>query len=136
MASYKIDEIEGIGPAYREKLGKAGIENTRQLLEHAGSKGGRVKLAKAAGIDEKRILTWVNLADLMRLNGVGRQFAELLEAAGVDSVKALRHRNAGNLAEAMAETNAEKKLTRATPTSAQIQKWIDAAKETEPAVTH
>lgn len=136
MASYKIDEIEGIGPAYAEKLGKAGIENTRQLLEHAGRKGGRAKLAEATGIEERRILTWVNLADLMRLNGVGRQFAELLEAAGVDSVKELRHRNAGNLAEAMAQTNAEKKVTRAVPTQSQIQKWIDAAKETEPAVTH
>ncbi len=136
MASYRIDEIEGIGPAYRERLEKAGIGNTVQLLEKAGSKRGRVKLAEESGIEEKRILTWVNLADLMRLNGVGKQFAELLEAAGVDSVKELRHRNAGNLAKAMAETNAEKKLTRAVPSESQIQKWIDSAKETEPAVTH
>ncbi|CAN5809409.1 hypothetical protein BH23CHL8_BH23CHL8_32060 [soil metagenome] len=136
MASYRIDEIEGIGPAFREKLGKVGVENTRDLLEHAGSKRGRQKLAEATGIDEKRILAWVNLADLMRLNGVGSQFAELLEAAGVDSVKELRHRNAANLAKAMAETNAEKKLTRAVPSESQIGKWIDSAKETEPAVSH
>jgi len=78
-------------------------------------------LAEETGIEERRILTWVNLADLMRLTGVGKQFAELLEAAGVDSVKELRHRNAENLAQAMAETNAKKKLTRAVPSATQIQ---------------
>jgi predicted flap endonuclease-1-like 5' DNA nuclease len=136
MASYRIDEIEGIGPAYRERLEKAGVGNTAQLLEKAGSKRGRVQLAEASGIDEKRILTWVNLADLMRLNGVGKQFAELLEAAGVDTIKELRHRNAANLTKAMAAANEEKNLTRAVPSESQVQKWIDAAKETEPAVTH
>ena len=93
-------------------------------------------MAEETGIEERRILTWVNLADLMRLTGVGKQFAELLEAAGVDSVKELRHRNAENLAQAMAETNAKKKLTRAVPSATQIQRWIDSAKATEPAVTH
>lgn len=136
MTAYRIDRIEGIGPAYRAKLEKVGVRNTRQLLDRAGTKRGRVALAGEAGIEEKRILEWVNHADLMRLNGVGNQFAELLEATGVDSVKELRHRNAGNLAKAMAEVNTTKKLTRAVPTSVRIQKWIDAAKVTEPAVTH
>jgi predicted flap endonuclease-1-like 5' DNA nuclease len=136
MASYRIDTIEGIGPAHRKKLQKAGVENTRHLLERGGSKRGRVSLAADTGIEEKRILTWVNLADLMRLNGVGRQFAELLEAAGVDSVKELRRRNADNVAKAMSETNAQKRLTRAVPSAEQVQKWIDSAKVTEPAVTH
>lgn len=136
MASYRIDEVEGIGPAYRERLEKAGIGNTAQLLEKAGSKRGRVQLAEESGIDEKRILTWVNQADLMRLNGVGSQFAELLQASGVDTVKELRNRNAANLAKAMEATNEEKKLTRAVPSESQVQKWIDSAKETEPAVSH
>jgi predicted flap endonuclease-1-like 5' DNA nuclease len=136
MASYRIDEIEGIGPAFRKKLEKAGIRNTAHLLTHAGAKRGRVKLAETTGIDEKRILSWVNLADLMRVKGIGKQFAELLEAAGVDSVKELRHRNAENLAKAMGEVNAKKKLTRAVPSVSQVQRWIDAAKTTEPAVTH
>lgn len=90
MASYRIDDIEGIGPGYRERLMKAGIRTTRQLLERAGSKRGRVALAEETGIEEKRILTWVNHADLMRVKGIGKQFAELLEAAGVDSVKELQ----------------------------------------------
>jgi predicted flap endonuclease-1-like 5' DNA nuclease len=136
VASYWIDTIEGIGPAYRKNLKEAGVENTRHLLERAGSKRGRVSLAAETGIEERRILTWVNLADLMRLNGVGRQFAELLEAAGVDSVKELRRRNADNVAKAMAETNTQKRLTGAVPSAVQVQRWIDSAKVTEPAVTH
>lgn len=136
MSSYRIDEIEGIGPSYAESLKKAGIENTGQLLERAGGKKGRVELAAASEISEKRILTWVNLADLMRVNGVGKQFAELLEAAGVDSVKELRQRNAENLAQAMAEKNAERKLTGSVPSASQVQGWIDEAKQMEPAVTH
>jgi predicted flap endonuclease-1-like 5' DNA nuclease len=136
MTAYRIDRIEGIGPSYRAKLEKVGIRNTRHLLDRAGTKRGRVALAAESGIEEKRILDWVNHADLMRLNGVGNQFAELLEATGVDSVKELRHRNAANLAKAMAELNQTKKLTRAVPTAVRIQKWIDAAKATEPAVTH
>ena len=136
MSSYRIDEFEGIGPSYAESLQKAGIENTGQLLERAGGKKGRVELAAASEISEKRILTWVNLADLMRVNGVGKQFAELLEAAGVDSVKELRQRNAENLAQAMAEKNAERKLTGSVPAASQVQGWIDEAKQMEPAVTH
>lgn len=133
---YRIDEIEGIGAAFRAKLGTAGVANTDDLLEKAASKKGRVALAEATGIDEKRILTWVNLADLMRVNGIGRQFAELLHAAGVDTIKELRTRNATNLAEAVASANAEKKLAKAVPSESQIAAFIASAKEMEPAVTH
>lgn len=136
MASYRIDDIEGIGPGYRERLKKVGIRTTRQLLERAGSKRGRVALAAETGIEEKRILTWVNHADLMRVKGIGKQFAELLEAAGVDSVKELQHRNSENLATTMAQRNAERRLLRAVPTASRVQRWIDTAKVTEPAVTH
>lgn len=134
--AYRIDEIEGIGPANKAKLEAAGVSNTDQLLEKAASKAGRKALAEATGIDEKRILTFVNLADLMRVKGIGRQFAELLQAAGVDTIKELRTRKAANLAAAVAATNAEKKLAKAVPSESQIEEFIEAAKAMEPAVTH
>lgn len=134
--AYRIDEIEGIGPANKAKLEAAGVSNTDQLLAKAASKAGRKALAAETGIDEKRILTFVNLADLMRVKGIGRQFAELLQAAGVDTIKELRTRKAANLAAAVAATNAEKKLAKAVPSESQIQGFIDAAKDMEPSVTH
>ena len=134
--AYRIDEIEGIGPAYRAKLEEAGLGNTDDLLEKAGSKKGRKELAEATGIDEKRILGWVNLADLMRVKGIGKQFAEILHAAGVDTIKELRTRNATNLAAAVAEANEGNKLAKSTPSESQIAGFIQAAKEIEPAVTH
>jgi predicted flap endonuclease-1-like 5' DNA nuclease len=134
--SYRIDEIEGIGPAYRAKLGGAGVDNTDDLLEKAASKKGRSALAEATGIDEARILSWVNLADLMRVKGIGRQFAELLHAAGVDTIKELRNRNAANLAKAVAEANAEKNLAKTVPSEGQVAGFIEAAKTMEPMVTH
>jgi predicted flap endonuclease-1-like 5' DNA nuclease len=134
--AYRIDEIEGIGPANKAKLEAAGVSNTDQLLEKAASKAGRKALAAETGIDEKRILTFVNLADLMRVKGIGRQFAELLQAAGVDTIKELRTRKAANLAAAVAATNAEKKLAKAVPSESQIEGFIEAAKGMEPTVTH
>lgn len=103
----KIDEIEGIGNVYAEKLIAAGIKDTYHLLEKGCTKKGRQELAEQTGIDEKRILTWCNHADLFRIKGVGPQFAELLEAAGVDTVKELGHRVAANLVRKMEEVNAE-----------------------------
>lgn len=134
--AYRIDEIEGIGPANKEKLSAAGVTNTDQLLEKAASKAGRKALAAETGIDEKRILTFVNLADLMRVKGIGRQFAELLQAAGVDTIKELRTRKAANLASAVAATNAEKNLAKTVPSESQIEGFIEAAKALEPTVTH
>lgn len=134
--AYRIDEIEGIGPANKAKLEAAGVANTDQLLKKAASKAGRKALAAETGIDEKRILTFVNLADLMRVKGIGKQFAELLQASGVDTIKELRTRKAANLAAAVAATNAEKKLAKTVPSESQIQGFIDAAKEMEPSVTH
>jgi len=134
--AYRIDEIEGIGPANKAKLEAAGVSNTDQLLEKAASKAGRKALAAETGIDEKRILTFVNLADLMRVKGIGKQFAELLQAAGVDTIKELRTRKAANLAAAVAATNAEKKLAKSVPSESQIEGFIEAAKALEPSVTH
>ncbi len=109
--AYKIDEIEGIGPAYREKLSGAGVTTTDDLLEKAADPKGRKTLAEATDLSAKLILGWANMADLMRIKGVGPQFAELLEASGVDTVKELRNRNAGNLATKMNEVNETKNLT-------------------------
>ena len=133
---YKIIDIQGIGPVYAEKLVGIGIETVDQLLEKGADAKGRQAIEEATGIRHDLVLTWVNHADLFRVKGIGPQFAELLEAAGVDTVKELRNRNAANLAAKMAEVNEEKHLTRRTPVEKEIQKFIDLAKELEPKVTH
>ncbi len=133
---YKIDEIEGIGPVNREKLVAAGIETCGDLLAKCGSKKGRTETAAATGISESNLLNWANMADMMRVSGVGKQFAEILKASGVDTVKELRTRNAANLTVAMKKINDEKKLAKASPSEDQINKWIEQAKGLEPTITH
>lgn len=133
---YKIEEIEGIGPAYGEKLKAAGIADTDALLARCGGRQGRADVAKETGLDESRLLKWANLADLMRISGVGEEYSELLEAAGVDTVKELQYRNAENLAARMAEVNAAKKLTRVVPAASQIAQWIEQAKGLTPLISH
>lgn len=134
--TYRIDEIEGIGPAYKEKLNAAGIETTDSLLDTCCDKKGRAALAEKTGLSEGQILKWANMADLMRISGVGEEYSELLEAAGVDTVKELRNRNAENLAAKMAEVNEEKKLTRAVPSASQVEKWVEQAKTLDPKITY
>ncbi|WP_417684770.1 DUF4332 domain-containing protein [Roseibium sp.] len=134
--AYSISEIEGIGPAYTEKLGAAGIKTTEAYLERAKDPKGRKALAEETGIDASRILKWANMADLMRISGVGEEYSELLEAAGVDTVKELKHRNAANLAAKMAEVNEEKKLVRQVPSESQVTKWVDQAKELPPMMSY
>ena len=95
--TYKIVDVEGIGPVYAEKLVAAGIDNTEKLLEKCSKPAGRKALEEETGISGKLILTWTNHCDLMRIDGVGPQFSELLEAAGVDTVKELKHRKPENL---------------------------------------
>lgn len=133
---YNIIDIEGVGDAYAEKLKAAGIKTVDDLLDTGATAKGRKNLAETTGISEKLILRWVNHADLFRINGVGPQFAELLEAAGVDTVKEMRHRNAENLATKMAEVNEAKHLTRRSPSAAELQKMIDEAGTLEPRVTY
>lgn len=133
---YKIIDIEGVGDAYAEKLIAAGINKVSELLEKCATPKGRKALAEATGISEKLILKWTNHADLFRINGVGPQFAELLEAAGVDTVKEFRHRLAENLQPKLEETNAAKNICNRVPAVAEIQKMIDQAKELEPKVTY
>lgn len=134
--TYKIDDIEGIGPAMKEKLAAAEIATTDDLLKMCCSKTGRKNTAEKTGCTEKQLLNWVNMADLMRISGVGEEYSELLEAAGVDTVKELRNRNAENLTEAMAKVNEEKKLTRAAPSAKVVAKWVEQAKTLEPLITH
>lgn len=131
-----IMEIEGIGPVYGEKLTSAGIKTVESLLESGATKSGRKKLATDSGIDEGKILDWVNMADLFRINGVASQFAELLKAAGVDTVKELRTRNAENLHAKLVEVQEEKKITRTVPGLSQVEDFIAQAGKLEPIVTY
>ena len=132
----RIISIEGIGSVYAEKLLGVGIKTTEALLEKGATPKGRETLAEATGITEKLILEWVNLADLMRVKGVGEEYSDLLEEAGVDTVKELKHRNPENLYKAMIETNQAKKLVRRVPTLKEVQKWVAEAAELAPVVTY
>lgn len=134
MAS--IADIEGVGPALAEKLEGAGVKTIETLLEKGGTKAGREELAAASGIDAGKLLKFVNHADLMRIKGVGPQFAELLEAAGVDSVAELAQRNAANLAEKLNEVNEAKNLTNGSISESMVEKWVDEAKSLPKAVHH
>ena len=134
--AYKIIDIEGVGEVYAEKLIAAGIEKVEDLLAKCGKPSGRKALAEETGISPKLILKWTNHADLFRINGIGPQFAELLEAAGVDTVKELKHRVAANLKAKLDETNEAKNLCNRVPAEVEIQKMIDQAKEMEPAVEY
>jgi predicted flap endonuclease-1-like 5' DNA nuclease len=131
-----IDSIEGVGASYAEKLKAAGISTTEALLEKGASPKGRAAIVKQTGISDKLILRWVNHADLFRLKGVASEFAELLEASGVDSVPELAQRNAANLTQKMAAINEEKKLVRKLPTESQVTAWIGEAKDLPKVVTH
>ena len=134
MAS--LTTIEGIGPAFEEKLKGAGIGSCEALLEAGATKSGRAKIVEESGIDASRILRFVNHADLCRIKGVGGEFAEILEAAGVDSVPELAQRNAGNLAAKMTEVNDEKKLVRQVPSEKMVEGWVAEAKTLPKVVTH
>ena len=124
----KLTEIEGIGATYAEKLTAAGITTTEALLEAAAGVKGREKIAESTGISGKLILRWTNMADLFRIKGVGEEYADLLEAAGVDTVPELAQRNPENLAVKMGEVNEEKKLVRQVPSETAVKGWVDQAK--------
>lgn len=132
----KIADIEGIGPAYAAKLQECGITNTDQLLAKGGNPAGRKEIANKTGLKEKQILGWVNRADLTRIKGVGSEFADLLESAGVDTVVELKTRVAKNLHAKMLEINEKKKLVRRPPTADQVSDWVDQAKKLPRAVEH
>lgn len=134
--AYKMIDIEGVGEAYAEKLTAAGIEKVTELLAKCSAPAGRKALAEETGISEKLILKWTNHADLFRIKGVGPQFAELLEAAGVDTVKELSHRVPANLTAKLEETNAEKNLVRRVPALKEVEKMVAQAKELPATMTY
>lgn len=136
MANYKIEEIEGIGPVMGEKLREAGITTTDKLLESTLTPKQRKDLAESTGISLKLILKFANMADLFRITGVGQEYAELLEAAGVDTVPELAQRNAENLTAKMEEVNEEKSLVRRTPSLTSVEKWVEEAKKLPRALTY
>ena len=133
----RIDEVEGIGGAYAEKLSAAGVSTTEDLLERGAKPGGRDRLAESTGISGKLILEWVNHVDLMRLDGVGSEYSDLLEAAGVDSPAELAQRNAANLAITIQEVIAARPtIVRRAPSEETIVGWIDQAKKLPKVVEH
>ncbi len=131
-----IKDIEGIGPVYGDKLESIGIVTVNDLLEAGAAKSGRQEIAEKADVSETLVLEWVNRADLARVNGVGSEYADLLEASGVDSVPELAQRNAVNLAAKMEEVNGEKNLVRRVPSESEVQGWVDQAKTMDRVVTH
>jgi predicted flap endonuclease-1-like 5' DNA nuclease len=132
----KVEDIEGIGPAHAKTLQAAGVRTSDALLERAGPKKGRDELAAATGISGKLLLDWVNACDLMRIKGIGAQFSDLLEAAGVDSAAELAQRNPASLATTFGELNAARATTRRAPTEAMVADWIAQAKRLPKVVTH
>lgn len=131
-----IVDIEGIGEVYAAKLTEYGIETIEGLLEAGKDKTGRQALAEKAGISETHILNWVNRADLARINGIGTQYADLLEHAGVDSVPELAQRNPENLHAKMEEVNAQKNLVNRVPSLSEVTNWIEQAQSLPRVVTH
>ena len=125
----KLAEIEGIGPTYAQKLEDGGIGSIEQLLAAGSEKKGRQEIASKCDISEKRVLNWVNRADLARVKGVSTQYADLLECAGVDTVPELAQRNAANLHEKMVSVNDEKNLVRQVPALSQVEDWVQQAKD-------
>jgi predicted flap endonuclease-1-like 5' DNA nuclease len=134
--SYPLMSIDGVCHETAGKLKAQGVRTSAKLLERAKTPRGRKTLAAASGVEETRILRFANMADLMRLRGVGQEYAELLEAAGVDTVKELRNRNPANLTRAMAEANSRKPLVRLLPSEKLVTKWIAQAKTMPPMMTY
>ena len=125
----KLDVIEGIGPVYMAKLREAGIASTEALLKKGATRQGRKELAEKTGLTENQLLEWINHADLFRIKGVGPEYADLLEEAGVDTVPELAQRNPDNLYQKLLEVNAEKKLVRRLPTLDMVKSWVEQAKQ-------
>lgn len=127
--SYPITDIEGIDGETAKTLKSMGIRSTERLLEAARTVKGRKTLAKKTCFCQKRLLSWANVADRMRIKGISKEYAELLHHAGVDTVKELKYRNPANLARAMAEANTKRKLVRLLPSEKVVGRWIEHAKK-------
>lgn len=135
MANKKIQQVEGIGPKYAEILRSGGINTTDELLKAGATRAGRQQIASRVG-NEALILKWVNMCDLFRISGVAGQYAELLNAADVDTVNELAHRNPENLRENLVRANAQRRLVRQTPSLRLVTGWVEQAKNLHPVITH
>jgi len=129
-----LAKVEGIGPVYAKKLQAAGVKSTNDLLKKGAKPKGRKEIAKSTDISEKLVLEWVNHVDLFRIKGVGEEYADLIEEAGVDTVVELKNRNPNNLHKKMAAVNMEKKLVRQLPSNSQVSGWVAQAKKLRRAV--
>jgi predicted RecB family nuclease len=127
--SYPITDIDGIDGEAADILKSVGIRSTERLLDRARTVRGRKMLAMKTGFNEKRLLCWANVADRMRIKGIRKEYAELLQAAGVDTIKDLKYRNPANLANAMAEANKKRKMVRLLPSEKVVGNWIENAKK-------
>jgi hypothetical protein len=134
--SYPITEINGIDDEVSAVFKSVGIRSTGRLLEAASTVKGRKNLAIKTGVDETRLLCWANVADRMRIKGIRKEYAELLQAAGVDTVKELKYRNPANLAKAMAEANDKRKMVRLLPSEKVVWRWIEHAKKLPLKITY
>ncbi len=131
-----IEDLKTIGPGVAASFKSAGIRSTAKLLRAAKDPKGRKALAAKTGLDEKCILRSANMADRMRIKGIGEDYAVLLEAAGVDTVRELKYRNPRNLAKAMAETNTKRKLVQLLPSEKLIERWIEHAKRLDLVISY
>lgn len=131
-----LTAIEGIGDVYMGKLKEAGIDSTESLLEECASPAGRKALGESSGISDKLILKWANRADLARIKGIGTQYADLLEVAGIDTVPDLARRNPENLLKAMTEANDQRQTVNRMPTISQVEDWVSQAKELPRVMTY
>ena len=132
----KLADIEGIGETYASKLESIGIKTQEQLLSEGSTPAGRKKITDQSGLSDKLVLKWINRADLARVNGIGSEYADLLEVAGVDTVPELAQRNAKNLHEKLVAVNDDKNLVRKLPSEIQVEKWIAEAKDLPRAINY
>lgn len=131
-----IDSIAGMAVRQATAMRKARIRTTEALLKRGATKTGRKRIAADTGMPEDLILTWVNRADMMRIKGIGGEYADLLEACGVDTVKALRTRKPANLHARMVKINEQKHLVRRLPTEAMVESWVTSAGKLKPVVRY
>jgi len=128
----RIDQVAGIGHKEGTKLRKVGIKTSKSLIEMASTGRGRSELTAATGIDQRKLQAWVNHADLLRVKGVGAEYAELLVAAGVDTVRDLRRRNPTALLAKIIGLNDKDQVVARLPTESMVEGWIEAARNVEP----
>jgi hypothetical protein len=134
--SYPLTDIDGIDRETATILKSAGIRSSKSLLEGAATARGRKQLAKRTKLPEKQLLQWANVAHFMSIRGVSREYADLLQKSGVDTVKELKYRNPAKLVAAMAEANKARKLVRVLPSERRVVSWIDHAKKLPPKITY